>query len=128
MKELNTKPGIFLVTYTQQEVDEKIEEFMKKNDSDGCVLFMDDLRSFNPKSNCYITEREAKKYTGLEKKKGKSVPENLYTNYKGSPFGLPLNEASLYFSDPILSLKSAFEAADPKFNFDKDFFHPRIIT
>src|SRR5690606_25239336 len=107
--------------------DDKIEEFMKKNESDGCVLFMDGLRSFNPESKYYISEKEAKKYTGLEKKKSNTNSDDLYTNYKGTPFALPLNEVSLYFADPILVLKSAFETGAPELDFEKDFFHIKVV-
>lgn len=127
MKEINTKNGVFLTTYSQIELDQEIEQYMEKNDLSGCSIFMDSLRSFNPDSNCYITEKDACKFTGIEVKKNKKNPINLYTNYKGNPFGLPINETKLYFTDPILSLKSAFEIATPHFDFDKDFFHVRII-
>jgi hypothetical protein len=127
MRELNTKIGVFLTTYSQLEIDLEIEQYMERNDSSGCILFMDSLRSFNPESTYYVTEKEAKRFTGLEKGKSKKNPHNMYTNYKGNPFGIPINETKLYFIDPILSLKSAFEAAIPEFNFDKDFFHVRIV-
>jgi hypothetical protein len=127
MKELNTKVGVFLTTYTQREIDSEIEEYMIDNDSDACKLFMSNLRSFNPESPQYITEKEAKKLTGLEKKKGRKNKHNLYTNYKGTPFGITINEATLYYKDPINSLKSAFKAAAPEFDFDNDFFHIKII-
>ena len=127
MKELNTKTGVFLTTYSQAEIDYKAEQFMDNNDSDGCVLFMEELRSFNPESLHYITEKEAKRFTGIEKKKNKKNPHNMYTNYKGVPFGIPINDSKLYYADPILSLKSAFEAAAPEFDFKKDFFHIRLV-
>lgn len=128
MKELNTRDGVFLTTYSQIEVDQEIEQYMEKNDLKGCNTFMDSLRSFNPESTYYITEKEACRFTGLEVKKNKKNPCNMYTNYKGNPFGLPINETKLYFSDPILSLKSAFEFAASGFDFDNDFFHIRIVS
>lgn len=127
MKELNTKIGVFLTTYTQAEVDEEISHYMEINDSDGCKIFLAELRSFNPKLHNYLTIKEAKQWTGLEKKANKKHPKALYTNYKGNPFGLSINEATLFFEDPILSLKSAFEIGAPGFNFDEDFFHIRIV-
>jgi len=127
MKELNIKIGVFLTTYNQVEIDYEIEQYMERNDSSGCIVFMDALRSFNPESTYYITEKEAIKLTGLEQKKSKKNPDNMYTNYKGNPFGLQINETKLYFTDPILSLKSAFEIGAPDFDFKKDFFHIRLV-
>ncbi|MEK6828825.1 MAG: hypothetical protein AABY15_01775 [Nanoarchaeota archaeon] len=127
MKELNTKPGVFLTTYTQGEIDAEIEEGILDKESDGCKIFLDKLRSFNPVSALYISEREAIELTGLEMKKSKKNPQNLYTNYKGVPFNLPIDGVTLYFTDPILSLRSAFEAAAPEFDFSKDFFHINVI-
>lgn len=128
MIELNTKPGVFLTTYTQQEIDAEIEESIEIKDSDGCKLFMDNLRSFNPNSNLYLSEKEAIELTGLEIKKNKKNSKNLYTNYKGAPVKYPLeNGITLYFSDPIISLKSAFEAFAPEFDFNKDFFHINLV-
>jgi hypothetical protein len=124
MRELNTKKGVLLITYTQYEVDRKVEEFLETNDSDGCRQFLDGLRSFNPESSSCITTEEAEKYTGLEKKKNKSNPYNLYTNYKGTPFGIHINEIQLLFKDPVLSLKSAFERGAPEFDYELDFFLP----
>jgi len=120
MKELNTKIGVFLTTYTQQEIDENI-------DLDEYAVFMDDIKSFNPESKYSIKKRQAIKLVGIEIRKGKNNPQNLYTNYKGNPFGLPVEGAKLYYTDPISSLKSAFEIAAPDFDFDKDFFHVRIV-
>lgn len=127
MKELNTKPGVFLTAYSKEEIDMVIEEYLERNDSDGGVMFMDEIRSFNPNSPHYLKEKEAKKWVGLEVKKGKKNPHNLYTNYKGAPLGLSISNVTFYFTDPISSLKSAFEVAVPDFDFDKDFFHFRIV-
>ena len=77
MKELNTKTGVFLTTYTQLEIDEEINCYMDSNDSDGCKIFMTELRSFNPESPYYITEEEAIEYTGLEMKASKLQPKPL---------------------------------------------------
>jgi hypothetical protein len=127
MKELNTKVGVFLTTYTQIEIDEKIEISLDEKDSDGCVLFMDEIRSFNTGSTHCLTEEEAIELTGWEISHVKGEDRAMYTNYKGTPLGLPLNGASLYYTDPIASLKSAFEIAAPDFDFEKDFFHVNII-
>lgn len=127
MKELNTKIGVFLTTYTQDEIDERIKQLMDDDNSIDCNLFMDNLRSFNPKSSYYITEKESKKLVGIEKRKSKTNPQDMYTNYKGAPFGIVINEAKLYFSDPLLSLRSVFECPGIVFNFEKDFFHIRIV-
>lgn len=127
MKELNTKIGVFLTTYTQDEIDDRIKQLMDDDNSVDCNLFMDNLRSFNPKSSYYITEKESKKLVGIEKRKSKINPQDMYTNYKGAPFGIVINEAKLYFSDPLLSLRSAFDSPLIKFNFEKDFFHIRIV-
>lgn len=127
MKELHTKVGVFLTTYTQKEIDAKIKEYMDAGDSDTCKFFMSNIRSFNSKAYNCITEKEAKELTGIEKKKGKKYKQNMYTNYNGTPFGLTINEATLYYTDPINSLKSAFNAAAPEFDFDNDFFHMNII-
>lgn len=127
MKELNTKIGVFLTTYTQLEIDEEINSYMDSNDSDGCKIFMTELKSFNPDSPYYITEEEAIEYTGLEMKASKLQPKALYTNYKGNPIGSSFSNVQLFFDDPILSLKSAFEAAAPDFDFDNDSFHVRIV-
>lgn len=126
MKEINTKEGVFLTTYSQIEIDQEIEQYMESGDLRGCNAFMDSIRSFNPESTYYITEKEAIIFTGIEIKKNKKNPCNMYTNYKGNPFGLPINEIRLHFKDPILSLKSAFEFAVPLFNFNEDFFHVRL--
>lgn len=127
MKELNTKVGVFLTTYTQEEIDKKIEEFMALNESDGCIIFLDEVKSFNSESEYYITHEEAIELTGLEKKATDIIGE-LYTNYKGNPLGLPdINGVEFFYTDPIDSLKSAFYIAAPEFNFDKDFFHPKIV-
>jgi len=127
MKELNTKVGVFLTTYTQEEIDKKIEEFMAKNESDGCVIFLDEIRSFNSRSEYYITEEEAIELTGLERK-ATDVLGELYTNYKGNPLGLPkISDVELFYTNPIDSLKSAFYIGAPNFNFNKDFFHPNIV-
>jgi len=128
MKEINTKTGVFLTIYTKQDIDNKIEESLEKNESDECIMFMDEIRSFNPDSPHYITEEEAKELVGLEKKKGRKTPKDLYTNYKGNPLGLGLTEAQLFFTDPIKSLMSAFETAAPRFNYEKDFFHIRLVN
>lgn len=128
MKELNTKIGVFLTTYTKQEIDNRIEISLEENNSDDFILFMDKIRSFNPDSPHYITEKEAIELIGLEKKKGKNTPNDLYTNYKGSPLGIGVTGVQLFFTDPIKSLKSAFEMAAPKFDFKKDFFHIRLVN
>jgi hypothetical protein len=120
MKEFNTKTGVFLTTYTQKEIDEKIY-------LDEYTMFMDDIKSFNPKSKYSINKRAAIKLIGLEVRKSKNNPQNLYTNYKGNPLGLYLTGAVLYYIDPILSLKSAFDIYAPDFDFDKDFFHIIIV-
>lgn len=127
MKEIITKTGVILTTYNQKEIDYKIDAFLEKNDSDGCAIFLDNIKSFNPKSEHYITIEEVKKLVGLERKKNYRNPKNLYTNYKGMPLGLGIMGVSLYFEDPMLSLKSAFERAIPKFDFEKDFFHICIL-
>lgn len=127
MEELNTKTGVFLTTYTQKELDKKVWSFIEHDDKDGCAIFMDAIKSFNSESEFYISEEEAIEFTGLEVKSGKTSSQNLYTNYKGNPLGLPINETQLFFTNPIISLKSAFEIATPKFDFDKDFFHVKII-
>ena len=128
MRQINTKTGVFLTTYTKQEIDNKIEVSLEKNDSDSFIMFMDEIRSFNPESSHYITEEESIELVGLERKKGKNAVQDLYTNYKGNPLGLGVAEAQLFFTDPIKSLKSAFESATPKFNFKKDFFHIRLVN
>ena len=128
MKEICTKIGVFLTPYTKQEIDDKIEVSLEEGDSDGFIMFMDKIRSFNPDSLHYISEKEAIELVGLEKKKGKNTKENLYTNYKGNPLGLGITGAKLFFADPIKSLKSSFEVAAPKFDFEKDFFHIRIVN
>lgn len=126
MVELNTKKGVVLTTYTQYEVDRAVEEFLETNDSDGCRSFLDGLRSFNPKSSSFITTEEAERYTGIEKPKNKTNPCNLYTNYKGTPFGIHINEITLYFTDPVSSLKSAFQRCVPEFDYELDFFLPKL--
>jgi hypothetical protein len=127
MKELNTKIGVFLTTYTQLEIEDEINSYMDSNDSDSCKIFMTELKSFNPDSPYYITEEEAIEYTGLEMKASKLQPYELYTNYKGNPLGLSIGNVSLYYKDPIMSLKSAFEAAAPDFDFENDSFHVKIV-
>ena len=127
MKELNTKIGIFLTTYTQKELDKKVWKFIEHNDKDGCAIFMDAVKSFNPDSEFYMSEEEAIEFTGLEIKSGKTHSQDLYTNYKGNPLGLPINGAQLYFTNPVTSLKSAFEIAIPSFDFEEDFFHVKIV-
>lgn len=123
MKQINTKKGIILTTYNQEEIDYEIEEYLKRNDLAGYTVFLNETKSLNPASDKYITEEEAAEIVGLEKKKSKKNPKNLYTNYKGMPLGIGLMGVSLYYEDPILSLKSAFEVAAPEFDFEKDFFH-----
>lgn len=127
MKELNTKVGVFLTTYTQKEIDDKIDESLEKNDSDGCTIFMDEIRSFNTGSTHCITKEEAIDLTGWEINHVQGETRAMYTNYKGTPLGLPLAGASLYYTNPVSSLKSAFEKAAPEFDFEKDFFHVNII-
>jgi len=127
MRELNTKIGVFLTTYTQLEIDEEISSYMDSNDSDGCKIFMKELKSFNPKSSYYITKEEAIEITGLEREVNKKHSKALYTNYKGNPFGFSISDVNLYFEDPVLSLKSAFESAAPEFDFEKDLFHIKIV-
>jgi len=126
MKELNTKIGVFLTTYTQKELDKKIWSYIEYDDKDGCAVFMDAIKSFNSESEFYISEEEAIEFTGLEIKSGETHSQDLYTNYKGNPLGLPVNEAQLFFTNPVTSLKSAFEIAAPTFDFNKDFFHVKI--
>jgi len=128
MRQINTKIGVFLTVYTKKDIDNKIEVSLEENDSDSCIMFMDEIRSFNPESPHYITEEEAIELVGLEIKSGKNIPNDLYTNYKGNPLGLGVTGAQLFFTDPILSLKSAFETAAPRFDFQKDFFHIRLIS
>ena len=128
MKELKTKKGVFLTTYTLAEMDEEISCYMDSNDSDGCKLFLSKLRSFNPESDKYITTEEAIEITGIEIKANKKNPDALYTNYNGAPFGLSISgNVKLLFKDPILSLKSAFKATTPEFDFVKDLFHIIIL-
>lgn len=126
MKELNTKVGVFLVTYTQIEIDEAVNKFLDKKDTIGYDLFMQDIKSFNPESPYYITKEEAIEFTGIEVK-GKDGGPDLYTNYKGNPFDLPVQGANLYYTDPIKSLMSAFIIADEYFDFINDFFLPKIV-
>ena len=126
MKELNTKIGVFLVTYTQIEIDDETNKYVDNKDTIGYDLFMQELRSFNPESPCYITVDEAIELTGIEVK-GKDGSPDLYSNYKGNPFNLPVQGANLYYTDPINSLKSAFIIAAEDFDFDKDFFLPKIV-
>lgn len=127
MKEINTKIGVFLTTYTQRELDKAVTEYDENKDIGGCALFMEDIRSFNPESPYYLSIKEAKELTGIEVKKNRKNPEDLYTNYNGSPLGLPVSGVQLLYKDPVDSLKSAFKKATPKFDFDKDFFHINII-
>jgi len=128
MKELNIKAGVFLTTYTQLELDSIIGEYVESNNSDECIMFMDELRSFNPNSPHWIIPDEAIELTGLEVPVSKKNPMALYANYKGAPLGISVSNVSLYFSDPILSLMSAFQAGAPNFDFDNDFFHIRVVT
>ena len=88
---------------------------------------MDEIRSFNIESEHCITEKEAIELTGWEISHIKGNTKPLYTNYKGTPFGQPINGAKLYYTNALSSLKSAFEIAAPDFDFEKDFFHIRII-
>jgi hypothetical protein len=127
MKELNTKIGVFLITYTQVEIDDEINKYVNNKDMSGCDLFSQEIRSFNIESSCCISRDEAIELTGLEIKAKNNSSQDLYTNYKGNPFDIPVQEASLHYTDPISSLKSAFVVAAPNFDFDKDFFLPRIM-
>jgi len=127
MKKLNTKTGVFLTTYTQIEIDENIESLLEVEGSEGCVLFMDELRSFNPDSENCVTEKEAIELTGWEISQVQGETKAMYTNYKGTPLGIPINGASLYYTNPIASLKSAFEIAATEFDFEQDFFHIKIV-
>ena len=128
MKEVSTKTGIILTTYNQEEIDYEIEEFLKRNDLNGYTIFLNEIKSLNPLSEKYITLEKVIEIVGLEKKKSKKNPDNLYTNYKGTPLGIGLAETTLYYKDPVLSLKSAIETAAPEFNFEKDFFHIFMVT
>lgn len=119
MRELNTKEGIFLITYSQKKVDEEINDLMDNNDSDGCKLFISNLRSFNPSSPYYITEEDSIELTEVEVKSNLNI---LYKNYKGNPLGFYISDAKLLFKNPILSLKSAFQASVPIFDFESDVF------
>lgn len=128
MKELNTKIGVFLTTYTQYEVDAELDVYTDAKESDAATIFLNGLKSFNPESEFYITKEEAIELTGLEMKASKTNPQDLYSNYKGNPLGLPkMNGVELCYTDPIASLRSAFEIAAPEFDFEKDLFHPRIV-
>lgn len=127
MRDINTKVGVFLTTYTKKEMDEQISIFNENKDIVSLDAFMGDLRSFNEKSEYCITEPEAEVLVGLEIKKNNKNPNNLYSNYNGNPFGLSINEARLYFKSPIQSLKSAFLATTPEFNFNKDFFLINVV-
>lgn len=127
MKELNTKNGVFLTTYTQKEIDDKTNEFNVFGDAAGCDFFKSKLRSLNDLSKYKISEKEASKLVGLEVKKNKKNLENLYTNYIGNPFGLSINEVKLYFKEATKSLESAFKSATPEFDLKKDFFHIFIV-
>lgn len=126
MKELNTKAGVFLVTYTQVEIDDAVNKYIDNKNTSDCDLFLQEIRSFNSDSPHYITKEEAIELTGLEVNGSGDNPD-LYTNYKGNPFDLPVQGVSLYYTDPINSLKSAFVIAAPNFNFENDFFLPKII-
>ena len=127
MKTLNTKIGVVLTTYTQQEVDAELEIYTDTNESDAATIFLNEIKSFNSESSYYITEEEAIELTGLEMKVSDENPEPLYTNYKGNPLGLPkMNGVELYYTDPVLSLKSAFEIAATDFDFEDDYFHSLI--
>jgi hypothetical protein len=127
MRELNTKPGVFLTTYTQDEIDFILEGYVDSLESDGAKLFLNDLRSFSEESDYLIDEKEAIELVGLEKKKSKTIKSDLYTNYKGNPLGMSVSEATLYFTSALMSLRSAFEVAAPSFDFEKDSFHINII-
>lgn len=91
-------------------------------------MFMDEIRSFNPESPHYIKEKEIIDIIGLERKKGNNTENDLYTNYKGNPFGIGITGAKLFFTDPFKSLKSAFAIAAPKFDYEKDFFHILLVN
>lgn len=122
MENLHTKIGVILTTYTQDELNSV------QLSGESAVIFISELRSFNPESECCITKVEAIELTGLEMKAGKLNKTDLYTNYKGNPFGLPVGGGvCLCFTDPVRSLRSAFEIGADNFNFDKDFFHIKII-
>lgn len=126
MKKINTRKGVFLITYTQKEIDNIIKELLDKKDSDGCINFMSNIRSFNYKSEHYLKEIEAIELTGLEFAKSKGDAEILYTNYNGTPLGIPIEGAKLYYTNPVSSLKSAFDFVASEFDFEKDFFHINI--
>lgn len=128
MKEITTKTGVYLTTYTQKEIDDKIEESIDKVGSGSSVSFMDEIKSFNKNSEYFLNKKDAIELVGIEIKKGKEQKHDLYTNYKGTPFGLPVAGAQLYYKDPVLSLKSAFSIAATDFDFDNDFFHVRIVN
>lgn len=122
MKKFNTKKNITITTYNQNDIDILVEKFTKNNENEQCRHFLDSLRSFNKKSKDLITLEEASGVVEILVKKNKKNKTNLYKNYNGNPLGININEVTLYFEDPVLSLKSAFKAFNKDFNFKKDFF------
>lgn len=123
MKTLSTKKKIVLTTYTQKELEDKIDTFVYKYDFSGLMLFLNDVKSFNPESLDYIEEDDAVKLITITRKKTKKNPQELYKNYYGTPFGLSIFEVELHYSDAVSSLKSAFKNKELNFNFKKDYFH-----
>jgi hypothetical protein len=125
MKEIHTKKGVFLTSYTPKELDDKINEFNIWQNQKGCEDFLSQVRSFNDKTDCCIERSEASELVGIEVAKNNKNLVELYTNYKGNPLGLSINEARLYYNDPVKSLMSAFDVAVLGFDFQRDFFHIR---
>lgn len=123
MKTLSTKKKIVLTTYTQKELEDKIDTYVYKYDFSGLMLFLNDVKSFNPESLDYIEEDDAVKLITITRKKTKKNPQELYKNYYGTPFGLNIFEVELHYSDAVSSLKSAFKNKELNFNFKKDYFH-----
>lgn len=120
MIELNIKKGVVLTTYTQEEVSVVMDSYVNAGDGEGCVLFLDDVKSFNKDSSYYITSEEISNIVSVE-------PGGFYTNYKGCPLGLNDPRGfELFYRDPLSSLKSAFKAMAPDFDYEKDFFHIKI--
>lgn len=120
MRELSTKKDVIITTYTKEEIDRKMDEFIMSSDTEGCVIFLDDVKSFNKLSEYFLSDEEARLLAGEE-------DGGLYTNYKGCPLGLSnLSNVKLFYRDPMSSLKSAFEAVAPEFDYDNHFFHIKI--
>ena len=71
-----------LTTYTQEEVSVVMDSYVNAGDGEGCVLFLDDVKSFNKDSSYYITPEEMSNIVSVE-------PGGFYTNYRGCPLGMP---------------------------------------